>query len=50
VTLDVYVCNFGSDHSARAQALMETLLALFQPDHAEQHALQRGAVRGTITA
>jgi S-adenosylmethionine decarboxylase len=50
VTLDVYVCNFGSDHSARAQALMETLLALFQPDHAEQHALQRGTVRGTITA
>ena len=42
VTLDVYVCNFGSDQSARARALLERLVALFQPCRTEQHALQRG--------
>ena len=46
VTLDVYVCNFGADHSAKAQALMDTLLALFQPTAVDRHALQRGAVSG----
>ena len=47
VTLDVYVCNFGGDHSAKAQALMATLLALLRPLHTERHALQRGAVPHT---
>ena len=42
VTLDVYVCNFGGDHSTKARALMAALLALFQPQHTEQHALCRG--------
>ncbi|MFN9474106.1 S-adenosylmethionine decarboxylase family protein [Acidovorax sp.] len=45
VTLDVYVCNFGADHSAKARALMEALLALFEPSHVQRHALQRGAVQ-----
>lgn len=44
VTLDVYVCNFGGDHSAKAHALAEGLIALFQPRHSERHALQRGRV------
>lgn len=44
VTLDVYVCNFGADHSAKARALMDALLALFEPSAALQHALQRGAI------
>lgn len=44
VTLDVYVCNFGADHSAKAHALMDALLALFQPTTADRHALQRGVV------
>ncbi|HNZ91604.1 MAG TPA: adenosylmethionine decarboxylase [Acidovorax sp.] len=44
VTLDVYVCNFGADHSAKAQGLMEALLALFDPAEVQRHALQRGAV------
>ncbi len=48
VTLDVYVCNFGADHSAKAQALMEALLALFQPGHIERHALQRGQRAGSL--
>jgi S-adenosylmethionine decarboxylase len=42
VTLDVYVCNFGGDHSVKAHALLNSLLALFQPRHCVQHALQRG--------
>ena len=42
VTLDVYVCNFGADHSAKVQALMNALLALFNPAHITRHALQRG--------
>ena len=42
VTLDVYVCNFGGDHSAKAQRLMDELTALFAPERVEQHRLQRG--------
>jgi S-adenosylmethionine decarboxylase len=42
VTLDVYVCNFGGDHSAKAHALMDALLALFQAQHAVRNTLQRG--------
>jgi len=45
VTLDVYVCNFGADHSGRARALMDALLTLFEPATVQQHALQRGAVK-----
>ncbi|MEJ8845281.1 adenosylmethionine decarboxylase [Variovorax rhizosphaerae] len=44
VTLDVYVCNFGGDHSAKAHALMATLLALFEPAHVERHAVTRGTL------
>ncbi len=44
VTLDVYVCNFGADHSDKARGLLDALLALFEPSHVEQHALRRGAV------
>jgi len=51
VTLDVYVCNFGADHSAKAESLMAALLALFAPQRAERHALQRGAVAaGSVSA
>jgi len=46
VTLDVYVCNFGADHSAKAHALMDALLTLFQPGQTERHALQRGTLTG----
>ena len=44
VTIDVYVCNFGADHSAKAHALMDALVALFAPGNVLQQALQRGAV------
>ena len=42
VTLDVYVCNFGGDHSAKAQALLNALIAHFAPGHADCQALHRG--------
>jgi S-adenosylmethionine decarboxylase len=42
VTLDVYVCNFGGDHSAKAHALMNALLALFHAQHTVRNTLQRG--------
>lgn len=44
VTIDVYVCNFGADHSAKARSVMAALEALFMPGEAERHALQRGAM------
>ena len=46
VTLDVYVCNFGGDHSARAQGLMDALLALFKPSGSTLNRLVRGAPAG----
>ncbi len=46
-TLDVYVCNFGADHSVRAHSVLEALLTLFAPGRAERHTLQRGALSAT---
>jgi S-adenosylmethionine decarboxylase len=42
VTLDVYVCNYGSDHSDKARALMAALMQLFAPGKAAVNALERG--------
>ena len=42
VTLDVYVCNLGTDNSAKAHALLESLISAFAPGHIERHALRRG--------
>jgi S-adenosylmethionine decarboxylase len=42
VTLDVYVCNFGEDHSAKARGLMFALVNRFQPEWTEQRSLDRG--------
>jgi S-adenosylmethionine decarboxylase len=44
VTLDVYVCNFGGDHTAKAHALMDALLALLQPGHTVRNTLLRGHI------
>jgi S-adenosylmethionine decarboxylase proenzyme len=41
-TVDVYVCNLGSDNSARAETLMRALVAAFAPGRVEQHAQRRG--------
>jgi S-adenosylmethionine decarboxylase len=42
VTLDVYVCNFGRDNSARAEALLAALQGAFGASGVELHRLQRG--------
>ena len=50
VTLDVYVCNVGRDNTARANALLATLIDLFEPTQVERHALQRGAPAASAAA
>lgn len=47
VTLDVYVCNFGGDHSAKAQTLMDALYVVFRPQQAQCNALERGTLPGS---
>ena len=41
VSLDVYVCNVGADHSAQAGALMDALVALLEPGSQRRQELQR---------
>ena len=43
VTLDVYVCNFSGDNSAKAEALMDRLVAVLAPQSASRQSLRRGA-------
>lgn len=43
VTLDVYVCNYGADNSARAEALMQALIAAFAPAAVHHQRLHRAA-------
>ncbi|WP_077033691.1 S-adenosylmethionine decarboxylase family protein [Pelomonas sp. KK5] len=43
VTLDVHVCNFGQDNSARAEALMARLVAAFAPASVSTQRVARGA-------
>ena len=42
VTVDVYVCNYSGDNSARAVGLLAALETLFAPSSVERHSLQRG--------
>jgi spermidine synthase/S-adenosylmethionine decarboxylase len=42
VTLDIYVCNYSDDNSARARALFAEVIARFSAGHCETHALRRG--------
>ena len=42
VTLDVYVCNFSGDNSARAQALFAEVTARFAPTQIERNEVHRG--------
>lgn len=42
VTLDVYVCNFTRDNSAKAEQLMRDLVARFAPARQEHHRVNRG--------
>ena len=42
VTLDAYVCNFGADNSAKAEALIDTLLRAFAAAQVTRQRLKRG--------
>ncbi len=42
VTLDVYVCNYGADNSAKAEALMRSLIEAFAPAEVKRQVLRRG--------
>ncbi|MBI5270081.1 MAG: adenosylmethionine decarboxylase [Burkholderiales bacterium] len=46
VTLDVYVCNLGADHSTAAEALLAALQRAFAPAEAQVQRLQRGQALG----
>jgi len=43
VTLDVYVCNYGADNSAKAEALMQALITAFAPALISRQSLSRAA-------
>lgn len=45
VTLDVYVCNYSGDNSARAHALFDESIASFAPERAERQQIFRGSIR-----
>ena len=47
-TLDVYVCNFGADNSARAEALMAALIAAFAPARSSATRSSAAARRAAI--
>lgn len=49
VTLDVYVCNFGGDHSAKAEALMAALQGVLLPGRVQVNRLVRGEGGGDLT-
>lgn len=42
VTLDVYVCNFSGDNSARAEALFAEVVGAFAPGRLARQAVTRG--------
>lgn len=42
VTLDVYVCNFSGDNSARAHALFRDVITAFAPARTERSEVKRG--------
>ena len=44
VTLDVYVCNFTTDNSRKAEQLLDDLLVAFQPDACDTQRLLRGGM------
>lgn len=43
VTLDVYVCNYGADNTAKAEGLMAALIDAFAPVAVNRQRLSRAA-------
>ena len=48
VTLDVYVCNFSDDNSAKAQQLIDGLVEAFKPRQVQRNRLLRGDEKGPV--
>lgn len=44
VTVDVYVCNYNMDNSAKAQQVFDNIIKLFSPADARTQGVQRGEV------
>jgi spermidine synthase len=42
LTLDVYVCNYSADNSAKARKLFDQLVEYFQPAEVAKHEIDRG--------
>jgi spermidine synthase len=42
LTLDVYVCNYSADNSAKARKLFDLIIAHFQPTEIARHEVERG--------
>jgi spermidine synthase len=42
LTLDVYVCNYSADNSAKARKLFDQLVEYFQPTEVAKHEIDRG--------
>jgi S-adenosylmethionine decarboxylase proenzyme len=42
VTLDVFVCNFGTDNSDKARRLVDALVPPFEPQRVQRQQLLRG--------
>ncbi len=42
LTLDVYVCNYSADNSAKARGLFDTIVAYFQPAEVARQEIDRG--------
>jgi spermidine synthase len=42
LTLDVYVCNYSADNSAKAREVFEAIIEHFQPADAARHEIERG--------
>jgi len=42
LTLDVYVCNYSDDNSAKARKLFEAIIDHFQPTECARHEVERG--------
>ena len=51
VTLDVYVCNFSGDNSAKAQQLLDQVVQAYAPERVVRKQLHRGDIsQGASTA
>jgi spermidine synthase len=42
LTLDVYVCNYSADNSAKARQVFDAIIEHFQPTEVARHAIDRG--------